>query len=72
MTTHQIAELRRWRRSHYCIIGFVYSDPKDIYEDGELAEINIGEMLDKGTHYLLRQNGSQVLYFKLMKDEEIV
>ena len=71
MTTN-LPELRRWSRKNGHITGYVYNDPKDIYDNGEHAVIGVGEMLDKGLYYLLRQYGSDIRFFKLMKDDEIV
>lgn len=47
MTTHQMAELRSWRKEGSFVIGIVYNDPNDIWEDGEEAVIGPGVITDE-------------------------
>lgn len=73
MTTYQTAELRRWWREKHLgrpdtIWGYVHNDPNDFWDDAELGEFDIKELVDCGQFYVLRTNGLTI--FKLNKDEE--
>lgn len=45
--TMQMAELRRWRKEGSFVIGIVYNDPNEIWEDGEEAVIGPGIITDE-------------------------
>ncbi len=73
MTMHQTAELRRWWRDgrkikEITIWGHVYNDPNDFWDDGDLGEFEIRELIDCGNFYVLHTTG--VTIFKLDKGEE--
>jgi hypothetical protein len=65
------AELRRWRRRGNELVGYVYNDPNDFYDDGdEFYSIFSDDCLtDHGQFYMLRLG--PVLVLKLMKDDGI-
>lgn len=73
MTMFQTAELRRWWREgtkeRPVICGYVYNDPDDFWEDGELAVIDIKDLIDSGQFFVLTSGGKTV--FKLNRDDEI-
>jgi hypothetical protein len=69
----QMAELRRWHRETVLgltirVIGYVYNDPDDTWDDGELAELEVRALADSGNFYILHTFGRKL--FRLVKDEE--
>ena len=69
MTTGQMAEVRKWRRSiNGCISGYIHNDPNDVWDDGEFAILGPFEVELESANFFVFKQGS--LTFKAMKDEE--
>lgn len=67
-------ELRKWRllQPKVCktgtVIGYMYDDALDIWEDGENAVIRFRDLVESANFYLAVTNHSCI---KLPKDEEV-
>jgi len=71
--SYMTAELRHWWRQKLngrpeTIWGYVYNDPNDFWEDGELGEFEVVSLTESANFYILHTRGITV--FKLAKDEE--
>lgn len=72
MTSRQptiTGELRKWRRDIVkgCVIGHMYNDTHDIWEDGEEAVIHYSDWVESPNFYLAVTKASCI---KCPKDEE--
>lgn len=68
-------ELRRWHhdlnsKGEKCVVGYMFNDTNDIWEDGEGAIIFYIDLVESANFYLaVCANGAACI--KLMKDEEV-
>lgn len=73
MTMFQTAELRRWWRegtaTRPVICGYVFNDPDAFWDDGDLAVIDVKDLIDSGQFFVLTSEGKTI--FKLNKDDEL-
>lgn len=67
-------ELRKWRRDTMtngdpCVVGTMYNDTQEIWEDGEEAVIRYGDWYESANYYLAVTIGGGCI--KCPKDEEV-